>query len=436
MATLLRKRTATTLLLVAAAGVAMAGCQDEMLAPPDPPEDDLFARYVALGNSLTAGVQSDGINENTQRQSYAYLLAGQMGTPFDIPRLQNPGCPPPLTNPLTGERVGGPEASLCSLRGTPPPRVIHNVAVPAAGVFDPLSNLEPASNPSPLTTLILGGRTQIEAAREVEPTFASVWLGNNEVLPSAVSGVVEVEELLPPGPFAQRYGATVDELDAMGVEGGVLVGVAHAFFIPWLSIGEVYWILHEDEVLPETFEVADSCGPPEEGGVGFSLVPYDYGILDLLARAFDGQEVTLDCAEDERVLTPRDIGLLFELVELYNQAIFQEAQARGWAFVNPNETLQLIDRAGMIPAFPILNQPEQLFGPIFSLDGIHLGGDGHRLLTNLVIEGIHDVYEIPLDSVDAPDLQSRTGFDWGGEYGVLGEARVPERWRLLETLER
>src|SRR6478672_13725223 len=65
----------------------------------------IFASYVALGNSITAGYQSGGINDSTQKQSYAVLLAKQMNTRFAYPSLKMPGCPPPVNNLLTQSRV-------------------------------------------------------------------------------------------------------------------------------------------------------------------------------------------------------------------------------------------------------------------------------------------------------------------------------------------
>jgi hypothetical protein len=49
--------------------------------------DDMFRNYVAIGNSITAGYQSSGINDSTQAQSYAVLVARQMGTRFAFPAL-------------------------------------------------------------------------------------------------------------------------------------------------------------------------------------------------------------------------------------------------------------------------------------------------------------------------------------------------------------
>src|SRR5438045_1017293 len=115
-------------LLVGAAGVIAACTSDATVLGPTA-SDAIFSSYVALGNSITAGYQSGGINDSTQRQSYAVLLARQMGTRFAYPSLVMPGCPPPTNNLLTQTRVtlSGQPASTsttCLLRN---PSSVTNV---------------------------------------------------------------------------------------------------------------------------------------------------------------------------------------------------------------------------------------------------------------------------------------------------------------------
>jgi lysophospholipase L1-like esterase len=50
------------------------------VVPPNVAANSLFTSYVALGNSLTAGYQSGGIDDSTQRLSYPSLLAQAMKT--------------------------------------------------------------------------------------------------------------------------------------------------------------------------------------------------------------------------------------------------------------------------------------------------------------------------------------------------------------------
>jgi hypothetical protein len=95
---------------VAAIGLALAAvaCEAdrELLGPNPPSGGEIFRSYVAIGNSITAGFQSNGINDSTQRQSYAFLLARAMGTRYAYPALAKPGCPAPIANTQTGALVG------------------------------------------------------------------------------------------------------------------------------------------------------------------------------------------------------------------------------------------------------------------------------------------------------------------------------------------
>src|SRR5438034_5079561 len=89
--------------------LAVTACNDEKLNRPfsSTPVDALFDRYVSMGNSITAGFQSGGINDSTQAQSYAVLLARAMHTPFFSPLMNKSGCSPPYTNVFTVSRLSG-----------------------------------------------------------------------------------------------------------------------------------------------------------------------------------------------------------------------------------------------------------------------------------------------------------------------------------------
>ena len=409
--------------------VLLAGCEDGELLPPEPEAGDLFARYVAIGNSITAGFQSSGINANTQRDAYPVLLAQQMGLDvgdtFNIPALNPPGCPPPLTQLFPQpDTLGGPNAPDCALRSVPTPTTINNVAVPNAGVIDALSNTDAASNANALTTFILGGRTQVEAAEQVEPTFASVWIGNNDVLDAALSGaVVEGATYTAPSTFANRYGEMMDRLAATNVEGGVLVGVANATLIPHLSPGVAFFQAKQQGALPPTFDVADTCAPASAGGVGEStLIPFRYSFGFLLPLAQSGTSVTLDCTDNRSlaeiygpnnvpdaiesysILTGQEIGTLSATVQAYNDAIESEADDRGWAYVDPNALFAQPDIAAQIPPFPDTDPTNDVppFGPFFSLDGVHPSSAAHRLVTNQIIAAINETYGTEVPELSTP----------------------------------
>lgn len=391
--------------------VLLAGCDDDGLVSPSPElEEELFARYVALGNSITAGFQSEGINEQTQMESYAALLAGRMGTRYHAPLLNMPGCPAPLVNPITRERVGGASTEVCGLRATPVPRFLNNVAVPGAAALDLTANLGPGTSANPLTTLFLGGRNQVEAALDADPTFVSIWMGNNDVLGAAILGIVTEDNVTSVAAFQTRIVRALDALEAGGVQGGVLIGVADVTLIPHLTPGVAFWSAAQQGLLPPTFQVAPTCAPAAQGGVGeATLVPFGFGFGDLFLRAQAGLPVALNCATAPRVLSAQEIGILTQAVDAYNEVLASQAEARGWAFFDPNPTFQGLREEGLIPLFPDLSNPTALFGPIFSLDGVHPSAAAHRLVTNELVEVINEVYGTSLTPLASPDLVAASG---------------------------
>src|SRR5689334_4192993 len=111
-------------LLVGTAVLVLAGaasCTDnnaKVLGPRPSQGGGMFQSYVALGNSITAGYQSGGINDSTQLRSYAKLLADQMKTRYAYASILKPGCPPPIDNFNNQTRVGAPatNSGSCFLR--------------------------------------------------------------------------------------------------------------------------------------------------------------------------------------------------------------------------------------------------------------------------------------------------------------------------------
>jgi lysophospholipase L1-like esterase len=369
------------------------GCDDP--EPVEPETDPLLSRYVAFGNSITAGFESGGINDSTQRQSWAALVAGQMDVTFDVTPLARPGCPPPLTNIFTGATVGGPGAPICSSLASPAPVALHNVAVPGARVVDIFSNNAPGGGTNQLTALLLGGSTQLQAARVSNPTFITVWIGNNEVLSAALTG--DAAAATSPDVFGQRYRDMTDSLETLAVQGALLIAVVNVSRIPALSPGAAWFLAGEQGALPPAFTVAPNCAPAAGGGVGEAvLVPFRYGFGDLFARAAAGETVILNCVDDPPVLAAAEVAQLSGLVEAYNDIIAGEAASRGWAYLDPNPVLDSLRTAGEIPAFPA-TPPDPAaetapFGPWLSRDGVHPSAQAHRLIANHVIAAVNQHY--------------------------------------------
>ncbi|HXF94801.1 MAG TPA: hypothetical protein VNI61_01745 [Gemmatimonadales bacterium] len=388
--------------------LGVAACnQDVLLRPANSvPVDPLFTRYVALGNSITAGFQAGGINEVTQNESYAVLLARQMRTPFFIPAMSLPGCPSLFTNVFTQTRVAPTVPCALRKRDPIPSPYINNVAVPGAEVMDAISNLDTASNANALTTFFLGGMTQVQMLRRVRPTFVSIWIGNNDVLGAATNAANggDTTRITPAATFAARYGAMLDSIDAVNPAGGVLVGVANVTAIPFFSAGAAYWVVKNTTgTLPPTFTVDNNCAPVATqipGARGDSvLVPFPYGGA-LIAAAAAGTPTVLSCSDTVRqILVPRELLRLGAAVTAYNQTVSAAAAARGWAYLDPNPTL---DSLRALPAevapFPTFGAPcsANPFGASFSCDAVHPAAKVHRLIANKLIQAINAQYRTTL----------------------------------------
>ena len=402
-------RTLKWLAVLALALPWATGCStDEQLGASSlPATGELMRRYVAIGNSITAGFQSAGILDSTQRQSYAVLVARAAGTNFAVPALNFPGCPPPFVNNLTMELLGPPLPTGCALRANDPlPPFFNNLAVPGAHVIDPLNNFDPTSNANPLTTFILGGKTQVQAMIDADPTFVSVWIGNNDVLGALTSltNPGDPAEITPQATFEQSYGAILDAIDATGAK-GILLSVANVAVIPYASGGATYWCLKTGLCpgvpmgpFPPNFTVDVSCAPsaavPSSQGENI-LVPWPIGITKLLTAA-QGLPQTLDCTVDTDVVTPTELGGLLAAVTGFNTFIQAQANARGYAYLDVNPTLLEKVASGEIPPFPSIppdapNSP-LTFGPLFTLDGVHPSATAHRLVADSVISTINQTF--------------------------------------------
>jgi lysophospholipase L1-like esterase len=377
--------------------------QDELFTslPPQYAGGAMFQRYVAMGNSITAGVQSGGINDSTQRQSYAVLVASVMGGDrFFYPSLNNPGCPPPFTNVFTQARLGGGTGTTCFFRNANLPPYVSNVAVPGAEAIDALNNgPTPGTNSNPLTQLFLGGRTQVQAMMDARPTFVSVWIGNNDLLGAAQAG--DTTLATDTAVFRTNYAQVLDSIDAAGA-GAILIAVglghlANNVALPFFSRGTTwYGLAASGAFAPAPFTVAANCAPPRGDTV---LVSFPYG-FGLLAAAQGGTPTTLDCTAPP-VIEPAETRFFAVLQLRYNAIIQGLAAARGFAFTDSinNSLDSLAGIANQFAPFPNTSvtctptpPTPPPFGLAFSCDGIHPSQATQQKIARKIVRAINQKY--------------------------------------------
>ena len=407
----------------AALAVLATGCLDNQTLGPlaAPPGGTNFYRYIAIGTSISAGVQSGGISDSTQKRAFPYLLAVAMGlkpnTNWFYPGFTAPGCPAPYTNPLTGTRVGNATATGCNLisplsvpHGQP---FFNNLGVPSMRVGQALNIqalLVPATDTLLAAEFVTGGRSPVTILEEAVPSFVTVELGANDALHAATSG--DTTQLTALALFQAQYDSLATVLASTGAK-VALANVPNVSNIPYITRGHIFFCGHTgacgqpaDTILDKAaFTVDASCAPTAAGGVGDQMavaLPATAAIVQVLVG---GGAASLNCGAGTATITTlagtSPVGPLVSVAALaaisqrvtdFNTKIAAVAAAHSWALVNLDSALAGLVAAGQIPPIPNLATPANLFGTYISLDGFHPSSAAHKLIADLFVASINAKY--------------------------------------------
>ncbi len=234
-----------------------------------------FSKYVAIGNSLTAGLADNSLYIDGQLAAYPNILAEQMkfagGGEFTIPlAASNAGgltvagqevlsaCSGTNRFPrrsalgiVDGERglvpfsgTGAPTEATTVLSGP-----FNNMGVPGAKSFHLLApgygnmaNLPDNANPFFVRMASSPDTRIIDDALAQNPTFFTLWIGNNDTLDYATSGGVTTADNAACGGditdatlFTQAVGGTVMALMDNTAAKGVLINLPSVTDIPFFT---------------------------------------------------------------------------------------------------------------------------------------------------------------------------------------------------------
>jgi len=248
-----------------------------------------FSNFVSIGNSLTAGFADNALYTVGQKNSYPNILANKFS------QVGGGTFTQPLVNDnLGGFTIGGAVASdtrlvltgtplgLGNIAGTPTTEIsniiagpFNNIGVPGAKSFHLLSNsygnisgLETGTaNPYFVRMASTPSATMLEDAVAQNPTFFSVWIGNNDILGFATSGGVGIDQtgnldpttysstdITDPSVFLGTYDAIVTGLTANGAK-GVVMNIPTVTSIPYFTtvlITLYLWMLQQPQEQTQT----------------------------------------------------------------------------------------------------------------------------------------------------------------------------------------
>ena len=162
-----------------------------------------FTSFVAIGNSLTAGVADGALYEDSQKNSFPNLIAkmAEVDDDFEQPLMGGNGFSfneadgrlslnilaiPPSISFLTAGTENNRNLN----------RAYNNLGIPlirANQLYTAITPVEADSNHFVDKILRGSGRTAIEEALSLDPTLITLWVGNNDVLESAALGLADDE---------------------------------------------------------------------------------------------------------------------------------------------------------------------------------------------------------------------------------------------------
>jgi lysophospholipase L1-like esterase len=442
-----------------------------------------FDEYVALGDSLTAGVESNCLVQRNQVNSFPAVVARSLSiTDFQQPLVQEIG----LTEPLVGVPCLGaafvPPASVTvvpvSQTGPPLnatlPRPYDNLGIPFARVSD-LTQLK-HSNPtgsdveraaalvlrnfpgSPLDGLSAVDEANILFASSGGSQLLTLWIGNNDVLGAATSGVVvDGVTVTPVDVFSAGYDAIVAAIPPT-------VTIARAN-IPDVTAIPFTTTIPPVVVDPTTRQPIIIGGQPVPllgpGDDAFPCtpVPPDQGcalppgtLVNLPASALLAHGVGIPTAVPGGtglplphghfippgtvvpgvVLYPDEVELLSDRVNAYNEVI---AGADDGPLVDIHGFFQDVVEHGYEIGGITLTK-SFLTGGVFSYDGVHPSSAGYAIVADQFIQAINEQAgtDIPRPDVSgilfqpnvpAPAASVADGGIWGYNPRTWSGAMAP-----------
>lgn len=207
-----------------------------------------FSTFVAVGNSLTAGYSDNALFAKGQMVSFPNILANQFalvgGGAFTQPLMSDdvgglvaggvpiPGFGPRLIfDPVAQAPVTHPGTPTTDLL-SPIPGPYNNMGVPGAKVGD-LTTVGYV-NPYFIRMASSTSTTVLQDALDMNPTFFSLWIGNNDVLGYATSGGDGSNPLTDVTSFATDYSQIVSQLVAASPQ-GILANIPSVTAAPFFT---------------------------------------------------------------------------------------------------------------------------------------------------------------------------------------------------------
>lgn len=411
----------------------MAACKPN-LEPETPQAGDAdFSRYLAVGNSLTAGYSDNSLYRNGQMHSFPAMLSegfiAVSGGKFLQPMLPgNDGWPSPklilamkkrscdtalsvmpTLYPGAVDSVGSSNnisvTGPYNNTGIPGIRCIDYV-MPGYGMFNPYAKrffVSPATS------------RPIDEVVRVNPTFFTLWVGNMDVLGYALDGGKGGRPISDAYWFAAAYDTILNKLTARGSK-GVALNIPDITAIPFFTTIPARGMkltARQSNDLNNFYNTRfNGSGVRFVEGMNHFVIedeesPFKFrqireGELVLMSTPSDslvcGTWGTVKPIPANYILTKDEVDEINGAILQFNTIISTACARRSIPLVDMNSYLRTL-RDGI--AYNGVNYTTSFVsGSAFSLDGVHPTARGYALIANQIISRINEFYGSSLPMVD------------------------------------
>ena len=399
-----------------------------------------FSTYVALGNSLTAGYMNGELYLSGQQNSYPSILADKFanvgGGDFKQPLMKDDlgfGNRRVLGSSL--DCTGDSSLAPVPAQGEPDPQnftsiadqgPFNNMGVPGAKSFHLVAEGYGQLNPYFGRFMSDANTSVLSDAMANNPTFFTLWIGNNDVLGYAMEGG-DADSITGQQFYAGVLQSMLQTLTSEGAKGAIanIPDVTDIPFFNTVPYNALTLSQEEAGQLREAYQQynqgAENAGVEpisfQEGANALVIednsAPYNQigGMRQIKENELVLLDIPLDSVKchgmgseypvpEEYVLDEEEIDEISQAVNGYNQTITAMADQFNLAKVDMAATMKEAKESGL-RYDGVGYTTEFISGKLFSLDGIHLTGQGYAIVANKFISAINAQYnaEIPTVSV-------------------------------------
>lgn len=454
------KQLSILFLALAALVVAlMSGCTD---SAPSSPTFGLgsvtVTKYVAIGNSLTAGYQSNALYESAQIYSFPNLIAGQLVKAhanigkFEQPIYSDPGTPDPATGKaaryeiisLVGPIIGPKGLPPGSPRNTALPRPYDNLGIPGiplAGFMDTTGTYTGSLGPLVLRSSYGFPKSVFQQVVMLNPDLITFWLGANDVLGFAVSGGTSPSAPTDPTTiFGPLYTQALTALHTALPNAKIIVGnIPDVTAVPFFTtvnpvvaakIPAIYYLRYQKHgnsgMSMDSTKLTEANAPlitlkgksyasllGQTTGQFYRDLAASMGItIDLLYPTL--QAGFIDTTKpfgfhpqnpwpDALILDASEQSTASTAIAAFNNIIATTATAIHAYVVDFNGFFNNVAANGL-SIFGETYTTEYITGQLFSLDGVHPSSRGNGIMANEWIKVMNAAYGMNIQQVDITTL--------------------------------